>query len=94
MIRESGDPPHPAELRKPALSADCIDYYDAFRYLGASRSWSQVGPNPILMSEISAYFEINSITDQYEKQKYMRLIKHLDRVEIDHIHLKSKARAA
>lgn len=89
-IREAGDPPHPAELRKPALSADCVDYYDAFRYLGASRTWNQGSPNPIAISEIQSYLAINEI-DGYEKAKYMRMVKLLDQVELEHIQKKSKA---
>lgn len=81
---------HPAERNKPALRADCVPYFEAFRLLGASRTWSQVGPNPILLSEIESHLRTEGIDDPYEVPKYKRLIKLLDRVEMDFLFEKSK----
>jgi len=82
---------HPADKKPLALSGDCIDFYDAFCLLGASRKWSQVGPQPIEVSEALAlvnegYGEI----DPDERLKFLRLIKLLDRVELKFLHSKAR----
>jgi hypothetical protein len=81
---------HPAYLRRPALRRDCVRYYDAFRVLGASRIWSQVGPEPILVSEVESFLNMSGVTDPDTKLKYLRLIKQLDRVELKYLHSKTK----
>lgn len=86
---------HPAELQKPALRGDCIDYYDAFRFLGASRIWNQVGPQAIPISEINSYVKDSlGIRDLEERQKYIRLINRMDSVELNYLHEKRAAAAS
>lgn len=76
---------HPAFLKKPALRGDCIKYHDAFRLLGASRIWSQVGPQPIQVGEILALCKDGlGIEDHETRQKYVRLIQRMDAVEMSH----------
>lgn len=76
---------HPAKTREPALRSDCIPYFDAFRFLGASRKWSQVGPQPIEMKEIMALLVDGlGIDDADERMKYVRLIQGMDRVELNY----------
>jgi hypothetical protein len=89
VIFENEGHHHPAQARKPALRSDCIKYYDAYRLLGASRIWSQVGPSSIQVSEIKAYLDMLGIEDPLTKLKYMRLIQQMDRVELKHIHQRS-----
>lgn len=47
--------------------------------------WSEVGPQPIMVSEVAAYLGIVGIEDPYTKKKYLHLIQQLDRVELQHI---------
>lgn len=91
MLRDDGAP-HPAELTKPALRSEYRRYYDAFRSLSASRIWSQIGPNPLQISEIRAYLEMVGIEDPETKMMYMRLIQGMDQVEVKHIQAKSRAK--
>lgn len=92
VIREDTGIPHPADVGRPALRSDCIKYFDAFRYLGASRMWSEVGPQAIQVSEVAAYLGILGIEDTYTKQKYLRLVQSMDRVEMQHIQSKQTKR--
>jgi hypothetical protein len=85
---------HPSEQTKKALRRDCIRYYDAFRVLGASRMYSQVGPSPIQFSEIESYLTLLGIEEVETRMKYTRLIKLMDRVELNHIAAKAAARAS
>lgn len=79
---------HPSNRRRPTLSGDCIEYYDAFCLLGASRIWNQVGPMPVETSEVMSLMWGMGITDPDERMKYLRLIKAMDRVELSFLHSK------
>lgn len=81
---------HPADAARPALRGDCIDTYDAFCLLGASRKWSEVGPQPIDVSEILS-LAINGlgISDLDERMSFVRMIKQLDRVEMTFLQAKA-----
>ncbi len=93
LIYEDTGHHHPAYLNKPALRDDCIKYLDAFRLLSASRLWSEVGPQPIQLSEIKAYMQLVGIKDKSTKLKYVRLIRSMDSVTLKHIHAeRDKAR--
>lgn len=81
---------HPSELTKPALKPEDRRYYDAFRALSASRMWSQVGPSPIQVSEVSAYMGLAGIEDPDTKLKYLRLVQGLDIVEMNSIRAKNQ----
>lgn len=83
-MRENGAI-HPAELTKPALKAEDRRYYDAYRALSASRLWSQIGPNPVQVSEVVAYLSLLGIEDTDTKLKYLRLIQGMDIVEMNNI---------
>ena len=72
---------HPALLNKPTLRDDCLRYYEAFRQLGVRRLWSQVGPQPIQLTEIEALLKMLDISDPGTRLKYVRLIGRLDEVE-------------
>lgn len=77
---------HPAFLRKPTLRSDCIRYYDAYRSLGVSRSWSQVGPLPIQVKDVEAYLNLAEIEGSATRLKYLRLIQRMDAVELKFLH--------
>ena len=47
--------------------------------------WSEVGPQPIQVSEVAAYLGIIGIEDPYTKKKYLHLIQQMDVVERQHI---------
>ena len=54
--------------------------------------WSEVGPQAIQVSEVAAYLGILGIEDTYTKQKYLRLVQSMDRVEMQHIQSKQTKR--
>jgi hypothetical protein len=83
-LREDGTP-HPADLGRPALRNDCIKYLEAFRYLSACRIWTEVGPQPVQVSEVKAYLDIIGITDPYTKKKYLTLVRELDGTQMQHL---------
>lgn len=82
LVLEDTGAPHPASLSRPALRDDCVRYYDAFRILGVARTWSQVGPEPIKVSEVKALLDILEIKDVPTRLKYLSLIRSMDNVEM------------
>jgi len=91
LIKEDTGKDHPALSNKPALRSDCIKYHDAFCFLGASRLWSQVGPNPIQVSEVESMLRMMGIESSETQLKYLRLIQRMDRVEMKHLSEQMKA---
>lgn len=85
LILEDTGKPHPAALTRPALRDDCIKYYDAFCLLSACRMWSEVGPQPIQISEVESYTRMAGIDEPRTRLKYARLIRRLDTVVINYI---------
>jgi hypothetical protein len=88
-MRDNGDQHH-AELTRPALRSENRRYYDAYRSLSAGRTWSQVGPNPIQVSEVQAYVHLCGMEDPATCMKYLRLIQGMDAVEIKSIRSRTK----
>ena len=88
-MREDGSV-HPAEKTRVALEGRDRRYYDAFRSLSAARTWSQVGPNPIQISEIAAYLGMLGLEDPDTRLKYTRILQGLDIVELKSIQAKSQ----
>ena len=88
-MRRNGEV-HPADLRRPALRPDCVRYHDAFCALGAGRLSTQVGPSPIQITEVNTYLDMLGIEDPETKLKYLRLIRKMDRVELNYIYEKTK----
>lgn len=84
LVRRDTGQIHPALATKPALRRDCLRYYEVFHALGASRVWSQVGPQPLQVSEILALVEAKGIEEPETKLKYVRLVQRMDRVEMLH----------
>lgn len=89
VYKETGQH-HPACLRKPTLRSDCIKYHDAYRSLGVARIWSEVGPMPIPLVEVEAYLRLAGIGDPSTKLKYLRLIRRMDMVELEHLRAKAR----
>ena len=81
---------HPALAAKPALRRDCLRYYEVFTALGASRIWTQVGPQPFQISEVLTLVEAKGIENPETKMKYLRLVQRMDRVELMH-HMNKRA---
>lgn len=71
-------------LDRPELNFWLVDIMSAFMCLSSSRSYHTNGGNPIQLSEINAYFLINEISQYDEKQYYLRLIKALDKILLNH----------
>lgn len=90
LIYEDTGQHHPAYQTRPSLRDDCIKYYDAFCLLSDCRMWSEVGPQPIQLSEIDAYLRMVGITDVFTKLKYARLIRRMDGVTIRFLNEKRK----
>lgn len=91
-MAERGDI-HPATRTKPALTNDCFGYFEVYSSLSASRNYNQSGPQPIPTSEIESELRLRGIDDQFDKEKYLRLVKKLDRVELDYKYDQLKAKA-
>ncbi len=89
-MREDGNV-HPADRDRPSLKDRDRRYYDAFRSLSSARTWSQVGPNPLQISEIAAYLGLLGLEDPDTRMKYVRLLQGLDLVEMKSIRAKTKA---
>lgn len=68
-------------------------YFDAFRFLGASRLWNEVGPQPIPASEMFAYLDGFQIKGMEEREKYLKFIQALDGVELKLFYEKQKAKS-
>ncbi len=85
LVREDTGIPHPADIGRPGLRNDCIKYLDAFRYLGSSRLWGEVGPQPIQVSEVESYLNIAGVEVPYMKLKDLYLIQQMDRVEMKYL---------
>lgn len=83
-MREDGNV-HPAELEQTTLKVEDKRYYDVYRSLSASRIWSQVGPNPIQISEVHHYMQMAGIEDPETQLKYLRLVQGLDIIEMKSI---------
>lgn len=88
-MRANGDV-HPAELTKTALRSEDERYYGVFRSLSASRIWTQIGPNPIQVSEVRAYMDMAGIEDSATRMKYLRLVQGMDIVELKSIRARTK----
>jgi hypothetical protein len=54
--------------------------------------WSQVGPQPIQISEIEALLRLLDVRGREARMKYVRLIKRMDAVELNFLHKKSKVK--
>ena len=52
--------------------------------------WGQASPNPLQVSEVHALLELMEIKDPDEKTKYLNFAQELDRIELNHLYLKSK----
>lgn len=61
-------------------------YYNAFNDLSASRPPGGMGGGaaPIPISEVLAFCELLGIANLRERAKYLRLVKELDKICLDH----------
>lgn len=48
--------------------------------------WTQVGPSPIPVVEIKAYLDTVGITEYQVREQYLRIIRKMDSVELNHLH--------
>jgi hypothetical protein len=75
--------PHPAVLRKPPPSAEDDIYYVGFCILGGRRLYSQVGPQPIPLTEIMAYMDEACMTDLDDRETFLEIVCDLDACEMN-----------
>lgn len=92
-FQEDQGRPHPALLKRVFPRPDCQRYLDAYSTLSSCRQWNDGNPQPIVLSEIYSHLEKGlGLVDYRTKGKYVRLIKALDAVELEHYKaLKAKA---
>lgn len=77
--------PTPALDNRPVLRRDCVEYYDAFHDLSAGRTFGYGVANPIQVSEIEAYLRLLGVESREERLKYLRLVRKLDGVYLQHL---------
>lgn len=68
---------------KPELLEDVIEAWEAFDLLGSTRQYNSGFPQPILLSEISAY--INLFNIKYDIDKFIQYIKYLDTIYLEKV---------
>lgn len=75
----------PTALRgKPELSADDAEMYSVFRQLSSARSYTEVGPQPIPVSEVLAYCEMMRLRDLDLRQAVLQIVQTLDGKFVEH----------
>lgn len=84
MLDDTGVP-HPDALKRPPPSEEDDVYYVGFCILGGRRLYSQVGPQPLPLTEILAYIDELDVTDVDEREEYLDILTDLDSAEMDHI---------
>lgn len=84
---------HPSIATKPPLRRDCIRYLNAYRLLSGARLWDQVGPKPIPVSEVLAYLQATGVKGSEAINRFLRVIRRMDLVELRHLQREMKANA-
>lgn len=74
----------------PEVEEFCKIFWDGFDFLSERRIQTEVGPQPIQISEILAYVEYVGIFDSDTRDSFLRIVQHLDRT---YINFKLKKRA-
>jgi len=74
----------PALARRPALEAGSVAVLQAYDMLDQSRQYSELGPQALQMSEILAYMEIARIHDADERLLFLKTMKTLDVIHLNH----------
>lgn len=83
QAKRTGVTPRPL-LNRPRLLTQDVVYYNAFNDLSSSRPSSMGGASPIPISEVLAFCELLGIANLRERAKYLRLVRELDKICLDH----------
>lgn len=78
-------------LERKRLEAGGVRYWEAFWAVGSGRGSGLESPHPIPVSEVKAYLEMIEESSIVERLKYLRLIRSLDNVFLEHTRNKIKA---
>ena len=87
--RETGVTPNALAV-KPGLDKGGFGILHAYDLLDQSRLHSEIGPQALQMSEILAYLEISGVEDGYDRLFFLRTIKRLDVIYLNHCAEKQK----
>jgi hypothetical protein len=71
-------------LARPKLQPQDMRYLRAYQTIEDGRTGGVGGPNPIPLSDISAYCDLAGIDKASERLKYLRLVRRLDRAYLEH----------
>ncbi len=77
-------------LKKPPPSEEDDIYFVGFCILGGRRMYSQVGPQPLPLTEILAYMDELCMTDVDEREMFLEIITDLDSCEMNLITEKAR----
>jgi hypothetical protein len=75
--RKTGVKPAPL-LARPKIKRHDVWYLEAFQSLSAARSNGFSGAEPIAISEIVAYLNLEGVTDPQERRRFLNLVQLLD----------------
>lgn len=68
-------------LSRPVLRPDCLGFYDAYRLLGGTREWTQVGPVPFSLGALKECLEIVGLDHPAILLRGVRLLQRMDQTE-------------
>jgi hypothetical protein len=75
----------PSGLRdRPSLDKGDHTHLDGYRFLTRSRTYSEVGPNPITVSEVRSYLQLVEEDRVEERLKFLRFVQDMDSVYLEH----------
>lgn len=64
--------------RRPRVFDDLHELYEGFYHLSAGRGYNEVGPQPILISEVRGYMDELHLVNPDERVEFLRLLRALD----------------
>lgn len=89
--KKTGVKPAPL-LARPRLKPQDAWYLEAFQSLSASRPSGFGGPEPIPLSEIKAYLDLNEVHDVREKKRLLNIVQLMDMTWLKYQHEQAEMR--
>lgn len=74
----------PPMLSRPKLQKGDYEYLSAWQTLDEGRPSGMAGPSAISIAEIESYCNLVGINTKAERLRYLRLLRRLDRVYLEH----------
>lgn len=82
--RQRGVMPAPLANR-PKLEPEDRAYVEAFQCLNAARSYNMGGPNPLAVTEMTAYLrELTTVDMLSQRKRFVRFMQGMDEVVLAH----------